>query len=105
MSRKRFDRAGVIAALIHLLLFAIFYFYINALYAGKAQAQLIWIYWLIIDFPVSILLLPTIVSGNIDIFFLCFFHGILGTLWWYYMPRILLILAKKIISIVVKGNQ
>jgi len=88
MSSNKFHKLGAIAAFIHVLIFVCFFIYINVLASGKAQIHILWIYWIIIDFPVSLLHIPTIISGDSNTLTIFFHHGVLGTLWWYFIPNI-----------------
>ena len=66
---------GLMLASVHLLVFIICYIYINILNAGKEQIQLLWIYWLAIDFPVSLIVMfgfENDVPGSNENFNKCF---------------------------------
>jgi len=73
---------GIIIGIIHFFIFI--YFYLAAA-PHHAQWQLAWIPLSIIDFPISIFILPlTSITDNLNLSAF-FIHGILGTLWWYWI--------------------
>jgi len=72
-------RVALIVAAIHLVLVAITAWYISAAEQESGQTVLIWVYWLFIDFPVS-LLAYFLLDGR---FFLA--HAVIGTLWWFFL--------------------
>lgn len=95
-------RVGLALAAIHLLLFAAFLVWKKAISNEDGQAELLWIIWIPIDFPWSLLvpLLSQLSSDQVIspalggvsrlLFYLPhFIHGVVGTIWWYYIPRML----------------
>jgi len=87
-------------AAIHAIIFVFFVIYLHGISDG--QSQMLWMLFLVIDFPVSLLVwygydfLPE--NANTIRFYLPYFvHGILGTLWWYYFPSGLVHLIKKMV--------
>ena len=84
---------GIIFSVIHFIGFIIVYIMVES--SADAQMQLYYVLFFIIDIPVSILYLPifdSIFDYNIAIYRLKPFilSGILGSLWWYYCPRLCL---------------
>jgi hypothetical protein len=83
---------GLSLAGIHILLFVIFVVVEELALGG--EARLLWVLWLPIDFPVSMLVglgfdyLP--ISTNVFRFLRTWWphiiHGIFGTVWWFVMP-------------------
>ena len=73
------------------------------------NAVMLWLYYLIIDFPIAFLLVPASylmdlinpispidALGNYSVYrdidnfwFPAVFIGIVGTVWWYYLPRLI----------------
>jgi hypothetical protein len=81
-----FKKVGVMLALVHLLAFFGFIYYLADLAGRDGQGPLLWFYWLIIDFPVSIVVV-LLFSLNITSHYVMYFvHGVLGTVWWFYLP-------------------
>jgi hypothetical protein len=86
---------GVGFALIHLLLFFLFVLYLYL--STEGQARLLWALWLPIDFPVSLIvivgfdLIPSDghFGGFIRTWLPYFVHGVLGTIWWFFIPVLL----------------
>lgn len=88
-------KIGLHLMIIHFFVFVAFVVFIEL--SSEAQIRLLLSVWLIIDFPVSFLTLLAfeIVSGNSPInekilyYMPYFIHGVLGSLWWYFLPRIM----------------
>ncbi len=76
-------------AIFHVVVFVGFILFMKT-QGGVAQHQLYWFYWLIIDFPVSLLVVFVFWLDASSYQFLCFAHGVLGTAWWYCLPRVFL---------------
>jgi len=76
-------------AIFHIVAFVGFILFMKS-QRGVAQHQLYWFYWLIIDFPVSLLVLFAFFIKASSYQFLCFAHGVLGTVWWYFLPKVFL---------------
>jgi hypothetical protein len=82
-------KVGLSFALVHASLFALLYLLVTS--SEEAQAQLwLLIFW-VIDFPISLLAdyniwtwFPQIISPPVFLF------GILGSIWWYFVPKFLL---------------
>src|SRR5262249_39643928 len=98
-------RVGLVLAIVHLLLFAGFLVWKKAVAAQDGQSELLWIIWIPIDFPWSLcvpllsqlagdeLISPTQRGISGILYFLPHFvHGVIGTIWWYYIPRLLTLL-------------
>ncbi len=96
-------RIGLGCLFIHSVFFIVFSSYLN-FFAGDGQWQLFWIVFLLIDFPVSLLLLGALGLISVDsqygeaiLSILPYvIHGILGGLWWYMLPQMLGRLFSKI---------
>lgn len=86
---------GVVLAIVHLLVFIIFVTLISL--SSEGQMRLLWAIWLPIDFPVSLLVIwgfdfipiESSVGSFIRTWLPYFVHGILGTMWWYFIPIII----------------
>lgn len=76
-------------ALFHATVFAGFFIFMHG-QTDVAQHQLYWIFWLIIDFPISLIVVLAFTLGAGDNQLLYFVHGVLGTVWWYFLPKVLL---------------
>ena len=83
---------AVAFALLHALLFVAFATYVSEVGQRDGQAMLLWGYWLVIDFPVS-LLVPlgwSVIDPDSPLsrYWLYAVHGVIGTIWWYCVPLI-----------------
>jgi len=90
MKHQSAQRWSIALAFLHAVVFAAFLAYYLDVNQRDGQAMLLWTYWLIIDFPVS-LLVPlgwSFISPESDLsrYWLYFVHGVAGTLWWYLIP-------------------
>jgi hypothetical protein len=85
---KKFCKYGLAFALIHLVVFVVYVFYVAGVAERDGQAQLLWIVWLLIDFPISLLIFLAKGLGISSITVLYVIHGVLGTIWWYFIPSI-----------------
>lgn len=93
---------GFVLAIAHLLAFMAFVAYLN--WASDGQAVLLWAVWLPVDFPISLLvqagfeLIPSdeAIGSALRRFLPYFVHGVLGTIWWFYVPRLVATVFKKI---------
>lgn len=80
-------------------------FWVTVLYVYRSadgEAALVWIWWSLPDFPVSLfpsgrpysMLIHSIVPDNSPLSYVVYWphlvHGVLGTMWWFCMPRWLL---------------
>jgi hypothetical protein len=89
----------LIAAVCHFIVF--FVIAIHIYFSSDGQASMLWIIFAIIDFPVSLFYLLAgpkysqllhSLDGNMlaQLMYLPYFiHGFLGTVWWYFVPKIL----------------
>lgn len=96
-------KIGLLLALVHVLYSFIFILRISR-YAFDAQWQLMWIVPFIVDLPISLLelfflaVIPDINIGFLqyplgslkEFIFPALFHGIIGTLWYFYIPSIII---------------
>jgi hypothetical protein len=98
----RASKLGLWVATLHLFAFAITVVY--TLRSVEPQAPLIWGVWALIDMPIS---LVYFVAGNgytlwlrnislssttlADLMYLPYVvHGFLGTIWWYFVPKLIM---------------
>jgi len=82
-------------AVFHVILFVAFLVFMKA-QAGKAQHQLYWMVWLVIDFPVSVLMLISFMLRAVSYELLIFIHGVLGTIWWYFLPDVFISIDQRV---------
>jgi hypothetical protein len=97
--RKRFALG---LAALHVVLFLAFLAYFRDASHHDGQAMLLWTYWLVIDFPVS-LLVPagwSLIEPDSPLtrYWLHFVHGVMGTLWWYLLPLIVARVYRKFVA-------
>ena len=90
-------------ALLHAALFFATVTYVYK--SSTGQAALVWVFWAVIDLPVSLLyLLAPAYSRFVNelvgqtafahiLYFPHLIHGLLGTIWWYFLCRFVLALA------------
>jgi uncharacterized membrane protein YjdF len=96
----------LVTAALHAALFAATVIYIYT--SSDAQAALVWLLWVVPDFPVSLLhrfaptysrWVHTFVARDSFVDYLVYgphvIHGLLGTLWWYLMPRFVIALVAR----------
>jgi len=87
MPKQVLNRAGLVFAIMHLLAFVLFVYYLFEISGRDGQSQLYWAIWLILDFPVSLII---VVSFWLDFYsygLLYFTHGIMGTVFWYFIGQ------------------
>lgn len=97
------SRIPLVAAGLHLLLFAATVAYVYTSSAG--QVALVWALWVVPDFPVSLLhyvgpaysrwiheIVPRDSALDYVVYTPHVIHGFFGTLWWYLMTRCLVAL-------------
>jgi len=89
MDMIRQGKIGVLFAIVHLIMFFWFLSYLDELSGSDGQGPLLWVYWLVIDFPVSLLVIIMFAIDVTSHYMLFFVHGILGTIWWFFVPTIL----------------
>jgi len=85
----KLDKYGLWFGFLHLLFFIIFLLYVLALNGRDGQAHMLWIVWTFIDMPISFIFFFSEEIGIKSIYFLYFIHGVLGTIWWYFIPAII----------------
>jgi hypothetical protein len=93
-----------VMALIHLILF--FGTLIYTIVIADSEASMVWIFFLFIDFPVSLLYqagdVIYIASGVPILEWLLYppyiIHGLLGTVWWYYIGRFISAIGGRFVS-------
>lgn len=87
---------GILFAAVHLVLFTGFSIRMH-LGSHDAMSGMLWGIWKPVDFPVSLLayygFVPTPrewgLTSLIAFTYPYFVHGVLGTVWWYFIPRIM----------------
>lgn len=96
-------KIGLYFAAIHLLAFSVTVLHIHL--SPDPQSPLLWVFFAAIDFPISLIYLlagkfhanTTNLQDNLFLAQVLYvphlIHGVLGTIWWYFLPR--LILTKK----------
>lgn len=82
-------------AVFHLVAFIAFAFYVKSVYARDGQAQLLWIYWMVVDFPVSLLLLLAKAVGFRSYSTIYVVFGLFGTIWWYFLPNVFIAIDQR----------
>ena len=84
---------GMFFAVIHLMLFTMFS--INMNYGSQdAMSGMLWGLWKTVDFPVSLLayygFIPAPMQWGLSTFirfiYPYFVYGVLGTIWWFFVP-------------------
>ena len=89
-------KIGICLAILHCVGFVVAFSYIAL--STDPQAPLVWLVFAIVDFPISLLyylaggLYSTIVKTLPSFLAQILYpphviHGLLGTIWWYYLPR------------------
>ena len=90
------------------MMFILTVVYVSISYAE--QVPLIWLLWLPVDFPWSLI---NVIGGSAYskwyrevsrssaileyiLYTPYLVHGVIGTVWWYYLPKIITIIRKKI---------
>ena len=92
-------RIAIGLAVLHFVLFLAFVTYFRGANHHDGQAMLLWSYWLVIDFPVS-LLVPagwSLIEPDSPLtrYWLYLVHGVLGTVWWFVLPLIVARIYRK----------
>lgn len=112
MDSHRLNRLGITFAAIHLLGVLLTAWFVAH---SSSWAGVVWMVWAVIDLPLSIAYLPAMLGyfGWVDsldnthpilaqiLYFPHLFHGVVGTIWWYFVP----VLASKIRSSRKKGAE
>ena len=97
-------KVGVVFAAVHIIVFVLFVAYMFT--SSEGQARLLWALWLPLDFPVSLFvtmgfdhLSPSSQYGGLARTWLPYFvHGLLGPIWWFFIPIILANIFNKLFS-------
>ena len=85
MNKLNLNKAGVVFAIAHIVIFIVFVLYINELSGREGQTQLYWIIWLVLDFPVSLIVILSFLLDFYSYELLYFVHGVLGAIYWYFI--------------------
>lgn len=107
MGSKKRNSLGLTLAAIHLAAFIATAVFVGA--SPAEQIQLIWLLWFPIDLPWSLLHLfagagysewQRETSNSLPIVGYVLYlphlvHGVLGTIWWYYVPRMILYFKRR----------
>lgn len=100
MSKNTGKRVGIIAGCFHFAGFLATAIYVISFH--NPQAGVAWIYWYYIDFPISLVyaipntyyykLIEMLGDSFLAqlVYLPHFTHGLLGTIWWYFLPRLFL---------------
>ena len=99
---------GAVLAILHAGILAAFLIYIHSDAAESSQSAFYWLVWFPIDFPWSFLnlaprwVMPDGVDDVLGIprytlaeYWHVFVHGVIGTIWWYYLPRVVTALLRR----------
>jgi hypothetical protein len=81
-------KIGFLFVVIHLVIFFWFLSYLKRLSGIDGQGPLLWFYWLIIDFPVSLVVVLFFAVDITSRYVMYFTHGFLGTIWWFFVPMV-----------------
>ena len=99
-TRAMARRVGVTLSLLHGVAFTATFLYVQL--SSEAQAPLVWTKWFIVDVPISLLYFLghtnypewSVAQNNpipAQVLYLPhLIHGLLGTIWWYFLPRLFL---------------
>lgn len=98
------NKIGVGLAAVHLVAFVLFVLYLHV--STEGQARLLWALWLPLDFPVSLVVItgfdlisPDSQLGSFVRMWLPYFvHGILGTIWWFFIPVVIGSIVSKLLK-------
>ena len=82
-------KIGLLLAASHLIVFFWFLSYLDDLSGQDGQGPLLWVYWLVIDFPVSLLVILLFAVDVTSHYVMYVVHWVLGTIWWFYLPTVL----------------
>ena len=100
---------GASLAIAHLIAFFAFVLYLHQ--SDDGQTRLLWALWLPVDFPVSLAVFASFdfipPDNGIGSFLRraspYFVHGVLGTVWWYFLPFIIGAIYRKFAEYVLSG--
>ena len=92
-------------AVIHLILFALFSIKMN-FGSHDAMSGMLWGLWETVDYPVSLLAYYGFVSlplqwsfsSFITFIYPYFVHGVLGTIWWFFIPIMIASVSNKLLK-------
>jgi len=87
---------GLLLSIGHVVLFVVFSVKMN-FGSQDAMSGILWGIWRIIDFPVSLLAFYGFIPAPLEWSFTIlmkfiypyFIHGIIGTIWWFFIPVII----------------
>jgi len=96
MNMNMQKKIGLLFAIIHLTAFFWFLSYLGDLSGRDGQGPLLWVYWLVIDFPVSLLVILLFAVDITSHYVMYIVHGVLGTIWWLFLPTVLYKGIKKV---------
>lgn len=86
---SKYNKIGLLFCIIHIAAVISFVYYLNYISGIDAQGNLMWSYWLIIDFPVSLFVILFFYFDVTSRFMLYFVHGVLGTIWWFFLTALI----------------
>jgi hypothetical protein len=99
-------RLPLFTAALHAVLFAMTVIYVYT--STDGQAALVWTFWYVPDLPLSLLYMvapsysqwfDNVIVGRAIIEHILYLphviHGLLGTAWWYLMPRLVIVLFSR----------
>jgi len=95
---------GIVLASIHLVLFVLFSFEMN-FGSQDAMSGMLWGIWRTLDFPVSLAafygFVPVPIEWNvattIEFIYPYLIHGIVGTVWWFFVPVLAGVLFNRVL--------
>lgn len=101
-------RIGAGLSVAHVVIFIVFVIYLN--FSTDGQSRLLWVLWLPLDFPVSLIVTwgfelvssEQPIGGFIRMWLPYFVHGVLGAIWWFFVPTIIAGLFNKLFG---SGNS
>ena len=96
------NMVGAAFAMLHLIAFFVFVVYLHQ--SNEGQAILLWTVWMPVDFPISLFvslgfdILPSdsSIGSTLRRALPYFVHGFLGTIWWYFLPFVIVGVFRKI---------
>ena len=97
-------KIGVVFAAVHIIVFVFFVGYLFT--SSEGQDRLLWALWLPLDFPVSLFVTigfdhisPSSQYGGLVRTWLPYIvHGLLGPIWWFFIPVILANIFNRLLS-------
>lgn len=98
-------KIGLLFSLIHLAAFFGFLYYLADLSGRDGQGPFLWVYWLVLDFPVSILVVLLFALDITSHYVMYIVHGVLGTVWWFYLPTVAYEIIVKTRSLIVRNRS